>query len=660
MFATPAARAAESAPVTSHHTIATLVTDTDAWAPGVSFQAALRLRLAPGWHTYWKNPGAAGAAPTLALALPPGASAGAIGFPAPERLREGPLTAYAYTGDLLLPVTITPPLSGAALPLEASATWLVCADVCVPEEGKFRLDLPVGHPAPSPQAGLISLAMARLPGAADLVATIAPDGTLMATGPGLSARSVAGAAFFPDTPGALDDGAAQPFSVEPGRLTLALQPGPAFKAAAPMGGVLVLTAPSGQQRFLTITAAPGGAPAPPPLLRMLGFALLGGLILNLMPCVFPVLAMKAVALAGLGGAERRRVRREAGSYTGGVLIAFAGLGLVLLTLRAAGGAAGWGFQFQSPVFVAAMSWLLLAVGLGLSGVFEPGAVLGGGALAGAGQQLAAREGHAGSFFTGLLAVLVATPCTAPFMGAAIAGALAAPPAEALAVFLAMGLGLAAPTALFAAFPRLAGWLPRPGRWMLLLKQALAFPMYAAAAWLLWVLSAESGPDGVLAAAAGMVLVGFAAWALGAFGRLAGRGVAAVALLTALAVLPSVTAAPPQQTAPGAQAFSPDRLAALRQAGRPVFVDMSAAWCLTCLVNERIALTPRSVREAFAARDVAMLRGDWTRQDPAITEFLRAHGRDGVPLYVYYPAHGEATVLPQILTASMVLREVAGS
>ena len=654
--------AKESAPVSSRHTVATLVTDTDGWQPGHVFHAALRLRLAPGWHTYWLNPGAAGAPPELKLALPAGASAGRIAWPAPERLPEGPLMAYAYTGDVLLPVPITPPPGGGDLPIRASASWLVCAQICVPEQGDFTLDLPAGQATSSAEAPLFAAAEARLPRASDLAASIAPDGTLAVDGPAISAATIAGASFFPLAPGALDDAAAQPLTVRRGSLSLGLKPGQDFHADAALEGVLELTAPGGGQRVLAIRAAPGGAPAPAslPFGRALLFAFLGGLILNLMPCVFPVLAMKAVGLAGVSGVERRRVRLQAASYTAGVLLAFTALGMVLLALRQAGSAAGWGFQFQSPIFVAAMAWLLFAVGLNLSGAFELGGV-----LAGVGQGLAGRAGHVGSFFTGLLAVLVATPCTAPFMGAAIAGALAAPAPVTLAVFLTLGLGLAAPYALLALVPRLAAALPRPGPWMLVLKQLLAFPMYGAAAWLLWVVSQEAGSQGVLGTAAGLVLLGFAGWALGAAthlrgnGRRTARAAALAGLLAMAAILPGIAAAPGPAAEPGTEAFTPARLAALRAEGRPVFVNMTAAWCLTCLVNERIALAPREVRDAFAAHDVAYLRGDWTRQDPSITDFLRVNGRDGVPLYVFFPARGAAEVLPQLLTAETVLRAVAG-
>ena len=342
-------------------------------------------------------------------------------------------------------------------------------------------------------------------------------------------------------------------------------------------------------------------------------------------------------------------------------MAFAALGAALLAARTAGTAAGWGFQFQSPVFVAAMAWLLFAVGLNLSGVYGIGT-----GLTHTGHGLAARPGQLGSFFTGLLTVVVATPCTAPFMGVAIAAGLAAPPAVTMLVFLAMGLGLAAPFAVLTAVPGLWRVAPKPGRWMEVLRQALAFPMYGASAWLVWVVSQEAGPSGVLGTAAGLVLLGFAGWVLGITqggadrGRRIGQSAAAAALLAALAVLSGIATAPgmaSSMTEAGAEPFSAARLAALRAEGRPVFVNMTAAWCVTCLVNERVSISSDAVRRAFADRHVTYLKGDWTRQDPQITEYLRENGRDGVPLYMYYPPRGQPAVLPQILTENMLLSEL---
>jgi thiol:disulfide interchange protein DsbD len=653
----PRAMALESTQAVSPHARVSLVSDTDAVSPGTPFRIGLLLRLAPGWHTYWQNPGDAGVAPELDLKLPPGVKAGPIAWPAPRRVAEGPLMTYAYTGEVLLPLTVTPASGSGDTTIAADARWLVCNQICVPEQAHFTLDLPAGHAAPSAQAGLFATADRTTPRPSPWTAHIATDGTLWVQGAELNAATVTDAWFIPATPGTIDDAAPQRLSTGNNGFTLALKPGADFKPAAGLDGVLAVLDRSGQETDVSISATPG-APPPEltmPLARVIGFAFLGGLILNLMPCVFPVLAMKALGLAA--GAAQGRMRSHAVSYTAGVLLAFSALGGIMLVARATGTAAGWGFQFASPVFVAGMAWLLFGVGLNLSGVFEIGS-----RLAGAGQRLAARGGHSGSFFTGLLAVLVATPCTAPFMGVAIAAALAAPPAETILVFLAMGFGLAAPYALFAAVPGLARLAPRPGRWMDRLRQGLAFPMYGASAWLVWVVSQEAGSAGVLATVAGMVLLGFAAWVVGVAQEETGRtrrfaqSVAVATLLAALAVLTGIDGAPnPVATAAGGEPYSGPRLAALRAEGRPVFVNMTAAWCVTCLLNERVAIATTPVQDAFATHHVAYLKGDWTRQDATITQFLRAHGRDGVPLYLYYPPGDQPPrVLPQILTEQTVL------
>ena len=648
------AQAIESAPVQSARAVATLVSDVDTVQAGRPFRLGLRLRMVPGWHTYWQNPGDAGVPPELTLALPPGSVAGPVQWPVPQRLPEGPVMAYGYTGEVLLPVQVTPGLD--ALHIEASATWLVCEQICVPEEGRFSLDLPQGPAAPSLEAPLFATADARMPQPSLFTAQIGLDGTLSLLGAGLSAATVRDAWFFPAAADLIEAAAPQKVRVRDGVVEIGLTPGRDFPRNAGLDGVAVLRDPGGQESAVLVRAVPG-PDAGGTVWRIILLALLGGLLLNLMPCVFPVLAMKAVALARLSGAGRGAVRAQAASYTAGVLTAFVALGGILLAVRAAGGVVGWGFQLQSPVFVAAMAWVLFAVGLNLSGVFAAG-----GGLAGTGQGLAGRGGHAGSYFTGLLAVLVATPCTAPFMGAAVAAALAAPVQVALLVFLAMGMGMAAPYAVLAMVPGLARALPRPGPWMDVLRGALAFPMYAAAAWLVWVVSLQAGPGGVSAATAGLVLVGFAAWAFGQAqaaergGRWLGRGAAVLSMLGAVAVLSAVVPAPVPSTS-GAEPFSPARLATLRAERRPVFVNMTAAWCVTCLVNEQVAIAPEAVRQAFAAHGVAYLKGDWTRGDQEVTAFLRAHDRDGVPLYVLYPADGPPRVLPQILTEQAMLDQL---
>jgi len=668
------ALAVESAAVRSPRAEATLAADVAAVAPGAPFQVGLRLRLAPGWHTYWRNAGDAGAPTELNLTLPHGATAGDIAWPAPERIEYGPLVNFGYKGQVLLPIQVRPPADlspGGSFRVEAEATWLVCADVCIPEEGRFTLTLPVaGAALPSPiAAAAFEAASAQAPRDAPWTAAAGVTGRgarLALRGPGLSPELVRDAFFFPHAPGSLDNTAPQPATWRDGALVLGLR---LAEGAAPrdLSGTVVLRDAGGQRAAFDVTApvaGPAAAAASLPFAQAVLFALLGGLILNLMPCVFPVLAMKAMALARLSGEARRTVRLHALSTVAGVLATFAAVGGGLLLLRGAGAAAGWGFQFTEPAFVAGMAWLMLAVALNLLGVFAVGRSFG------AGQSLAGRGGHAGAFFTGALAVVLATPCTAPFMAAALGAALAMPAALAMGIFLALGLGMAAPYAMLALAPGAARRLPRPGAWMERLRQFLAFPMLGAAAWLVWVLAQGAGPDGVLWGLAGALVLSAGLWALGLAqragagrGATIGRAAAVAAVVVALALLPRLSASPAvaADAASGTERWSPERVEALRAEGRPVFVNATAAWCITCQVNDRVALRTAAVQGDFAARGVAYLVADWTRGDPTIGALLREHGREGVPLYLYWsPGAAAPVVLPQLLTEGGVLAALRGA
>lgn len=685
------ALAAESAPVTSANDTATLVTDRDAVGPDQHLKVGLRLQLKPGWHTYWINPGDAGDTPTLDVTAEGGATgkSSLIHWPTPVRISEGGLMSYAYVGDVLLPQDLALKGSGGTT-LHAHAEWLACAQVCVPESGDFTLTLPASaQDAPQGNdAARFRQAEAAMPVPSPFQASIQADGTLKLAGKGLSSAAVSQAWFLPQDGGVIDQVAPQPLHAGDGEISLGLKFLKDAHRAAALKGVVVLKDAAGAESALQIEAAPipGGspiatesagaahAPGEPASsvdsavphgvewLRVLLFAFVGGLILNLMPCVFPVLAMKALSLARMGGAGRKAQLQSAFFYTAGVMGAFAALGIVMIGLRAVGSAAGWGFQFQSPGFVVGVCWLLFLMALNLLGVFEitPGRL----------GQAQVGTGHAGDLMTGLLAVIVATPCTAPFMGVAIAGALGGPPILGLLVFLSMGLGLAAPYLLVAGIPGLAKRMPKPGAWMGIMKQVLAFPLLATCVWLLWVAGIQRGINLVAVTAGGVVLLGFAAWIFGigqhrAMREGGGRIVLFCRTLALLCVIScgvalakSIGGPPAPSTTPeatsGIEAFSNARLAELRAKGQPVFVDMTASWCITCMVNERVALDVASVKEAFGARHVAYLKGDWTNRDAEISAYLKAHGRDGVPLYVYYPAHGDGEVLPQILTPGLVL------
>ena len=650
------AHAAESNRFVSHEDSVAVVSENDG-SNGSTLQLGLLFRLANGWHIYWKDAGDAGSPPQLTLAHPAHASVGAFDWPAPDWLVTNSLGDYVLSGTVLLPfiVSLSQPAPVQGVVLGGSVRWLVCsATICVPQQASFSLHLPGGVTSRSAAAGLFDSARETEPKPSPFTAAISEDGTLTVSGKGLGTGSVHEAHFYPNRPDAIVNAASQPLKVHQGRFSLALKP---FKWSPkePLAGVLEITDEVGNRQALTI--APHLTPNEPQqsgsglFWSALG-ALLGGLLLNLMPCVFPVLAIKAFSVARLGGAARSDIRAQALAYTAGVIVTMLSIGAVLEVLRAAGEKLGWGFQLQSPGFVTFTAWLVFIIGLNLSGVFEFSS-----RFAGIGSTSAARGGLLGSFVTGLVAVAVATPCTAPFMGAAVASALAAPPLFAFCVFLLLGVGMALPFLLIGFFPYLGQFLPRPGQWMVVLRQLLAFPMYGTAIWLLWIVAQQAGPRGVLVATAGATLLGFVLWLLKFRGWMPFMMRTAVAIGT-IALLPLVTAARVNDGASSANTvpYSAAKLADLRAAGTPVLIDMSAAWCITCIVNERVALNSDSVRAQLRARHVVVMTGDWTSHDPAITEYLEAQHRDGVPLYVYYPPdHGIPVVLPQILTPSLLQR-----
>ncbi|MFC0407866.1 protein-disulfide reductase DsbD family protein [Roseomonas elaeocarpi] len=662
------AMAAESNVATSPRATVSLVSEAAAVAPGQPFRVMLQQVLQPGWHTYWTNPGDAGQATELELALPPGASATPLRFPTPQRIPYGPLVNFGYEGRASFPLAVTPPAAlvpGERFHLEGNATWLVCEQVCIPEEAQFRLDLPVEAAArlDPAEAAPFAEAEAALPRASPWSARAGMGGGRGAVeieGQDLTPAAVRSAFFFPAEGGWLDNTAPQPLELRDGAVRLGLAGVEGAQPPQSVAGVVVITDAAGSRSGYEVAVPAGPVPASlgggaGALGWILAAALLGGLILNLMPCVFPVLAMKAIGLARLSGAPRRTVRLHALSYTLGVLGFFALIGALLGGLRTFGVEAGWGYQFTRPAFVAVMAWVMLLVGLNLLGVFRLNL-----SLPGIGPW-AAKEGQLGSFLTGGLAVLIATPCTAPFMATAMSAAMVLPGWAGFLVFLTLGLGMALPYLVLACVPGALRVLPRPGAWMERLQQFLAFPMFAAAAWLVWVLTQQTGADGAAVATGGAVLIGFATWLWGWQGARHGlrRGVAALAVLGVLGSLPLLRPhAPVAEVAEGQEPWSRERLAALRAEGRPVFVNLTAAWCITCKVNDRVAIDAAPVREAFAKAGVVSLVGDWTSGDPEVGRLLREQGRDGVPLYLFYGRAGEApAVLPQVLTQGVLLRAV---
>jgi thiol:disulfide interchange protein DsbD len=708
-------------PVKTGHLEAELVPETSGVAPGGLAYVAIRQDIQKGWHTYWRNPGDSGEATSAKWTLPGGWSVGDWAWPAPQRLPLGPLMNYGYTGQVLLPVSLNVPASakpGTQVTLKADVIFLVCADICVPEEAKLKLDVPVvaGTPPTDPRWGAaIDQTLMNAPKAAGLEAAVAWAGQgqnrvlkLGVTGEAVKGVDLSHAYFFPFDPKAVDHAARQQIEKGPNGLTLTLKPGQqtANAAAAPsLDGVLSLGAkayevsaapepiPAEAGGLGAVTPAPlkaevvaqstvGQATAaipPPPaadigLVTAVAFAVVGGLILNLMPCVFPVLSMKAASLASHAHKEGE-ARAQGLAFLAGVLVTFLALAGLLLAAKAGGAAIGWGFQLQSPAVVGALSLVMLGVALNMSGVFEaslPGQ--------GAGGSLAARGGLAGSFFTGMLAVVVAAPCTAPFMATALGFALTQSAPAALLVFAGLGLGFAAPFVAITFIPALMRLFPRPGAWMDTLKHLLAFPMYGTAAWLLWVFTLQTGSNALALMLAAAVLVGFCAWLVGraqAGGKPLIPGLAAgVAAVLAIACLvfgaretaPAAAAqtASSDQPAPAeaggkeaaSEPFSPERLADLQAQGKPVFVNFTAAWCVTCQVNERIALGSPEVAKALADVGGVYLKADWTNHNSEIAKLLAEHGRAGVPLYLVYGSSGGApAVLPQLLTPGAVAQAI---
>jgi thiol:disulfide interchange protein len=650
------ARAAESNQVITKHDTVSLVSQSDS-VSGDKIKLGLLFRLAKGWHIYWKDAGDAGVPPQLTLTAPEHASAGAFEWPAPDWFLVNSIGDYVETGTVLVPFTVTLPqnVPATGVDLQAAVHWLVCdPTICVPQQGRFTLHENAGPEMPSAQATLFTAANATLPKPSPFESNITADGVLTVEGTGLGSRDVKAVHFFPDNPDAIVNAAPQSFEFLPNGFSLTLRRAK-WNATTPLSGVLEITDGAGALRALTIQARTAaisphaGSLAMAWVWPVIG-AFLGGLILNLMPCVFPVLAMKALGVARLGAEDRRTARTQALAYSAGVFATMSAIAIVLLVLRASGNSLGWGFQFQSPIFVAFVTWLIFGIGLNFAGLFEFSS-----RFSGIGSSLATRGGILGSFATGLVAVAVATPCTAPFMGGAIAVALGAPPVFAFAIFFALGFGMALPFLAIGFLPYVGRVLPKPGAWMVILRQFMAFPMFMTAVWLLWVEIQETGANGALVVAGGAVLIAFALWLL-RFRGLAPRVLTGLAAIGILALLPHAT---PAKTVgglsvTGAVPYSATGLAALRAGGTPVLVDMSAAWCVTCLVNERVALEADAVQTELRSRHVVLMVGDWTNRDPAITRYLEEHDDDGVPLYIYYPPdHGASVALPQILTPDLV-------
>jgi DsbC/DsbD-like thiol-disulfide interchange protein/cytochrome c biogenesis protein CcdA len=630
------------------HIVPQLVAEGPAPA-GSEVELAIHMRTTPGWHGYWLNPGDAGLPMDMQWHLPKGFSVGALRYPVATRLEIANLMNYVYEHDYTVFVRLTVPQSArGTVPIRAKAHWLACTDrVCVPEQGDLSLDLPVG--SGTPNRAQFDRWRRALPQPLAAIGHFAVAGDKLRIAVPLPASVTIGEPYlFPAIDGPVDYDAKQTFQRTGDTLVAELQ----RKGAAPsqFQGLLAL----GDGRGLEFSAIPGPVPEGGAVIGELGWkavllavlgAIAGGVLLNLMPCVFPILALKALHISRAGG-EGSEARRDALAYAAGAMVGTGALGAALLAIRAGGSAAGWAFQLQDPRTIVLLMLLATAITTNLLGLFEL-PVLGG------------RARPAGGFATGALAAFVATPCAGPFLGAAIGAALALPAAGSVLVFAALGLGLALPFVAVAFIPALRTRLPKPGQWMRKLQRFLAIPMGATAIACLWLLYRQGGAGVLTIAAAGAILL---AGMLAVVGWLQRRGrraawlpaVLALALTGVAIVLVPPTASSSAHAIAGAEPWSETRVASYVQQGHPVFVYFTADWCLSCKVNEATSIDRDEVRDAFNKAGVKVLAGDWTNGDPAITRFLESHGRAGVPYYLWYAPGRDPQELPQVLTPSMLI------
>ena len=675
---------------------AELVSEVKTIRPAQPFWVALRLKMAPHWHVYWINPGDAGQAPSVEWTLPEGFQTGEIQWPYPKRVWMDEFVNFGYEDEVLLMVQITPPNNldpEQVVELKAAADWLVCKDVCIPESGEVSLTLTVqdGPPETDPQwLKAFAETRSRLPlTQSDWQIEAAVEDTslvIVATPPTWFSGTLSKTIFFPYEEFLIHNAAEQGFEKTGGSYRI-MVPLAVAKADLPekMAGILVTDSGwrgEGSEKALEIDvpvatklSAASGAQSGnglKSLLLALGFAFMGGIILNLMPCVLPVLSLKILSFVQQAGEDRKKVFHHGLMFTFGVLASFWVLAGALLLLRAGGEQLGWGFQLQSPSFIVFLAVFLFLFGLSLFGVFEIGT-----SLMGVGQNVPAKSGGFGSFMSGVTATVVATPCTAPFMGSALGFALSQPALVAMLIFTSLGMGMAAPYVVLASSPALMRFVPKPGLWMESLKQFMGFLLMATVIWLAWVLGNQAGVNAVVLLLFVLLFVSVGGWILGRWGspvkekhtRLTAQVGAALLILVPLylfianldlfAVTPSANGNPAAaKSAEGIawQPFSPQLVQDLRSEGKPVFIDFTASWCLSCQVNKKVAFGSEDVQKAFSRLGVNALIADWTSRDETITRALAEFGRNSVPLYVLYSSdpNREPIILPELITPGIVL------
>jgi thiol:disulfide interchange protein len=657
-------------PVKAQHLTAELVSLAPDIAPGGTLQVGLVLTLEEHWHVYWINAGDSGEPPKITWTLPEGITAGPMLFPIPSRLPLGPLMDFGYEDEVAFPVQLTAASSVKPGPthIDAKVSYLVCREVCIPGRVHLGLTLNVvpGATAPAQPVGALGEALTLIP------KPLPPNAKLTITGGKtdfvlnlVTGGRETNAEFYPSDQDQIANAAPQQIEPTSDGVRLRVRRSEDLKTLpAQLHGVLKLSDTEAYDVTAPVTpgevaASPAskvpGSPATSSVTTFsaIGLAFVGGIILNLMPCVFPVLFLKGLALVQSSGQERSHLRSHGLVYTLGILVSFWAIVAALLILRATGSQAGWGFQLQSPAFVAVLAAGLFFFALSLAGQFDLGL-----SLTSVGGGLAQKQGYTGSFFTGVLATIVATPCTAPLMGAAIGFALAQPAGVTFAVFTALGLGLATPYLLLSFQPAWTRILPRPGAWMEILKQLTAVPLFGTAIWLAWVYGNlrsgnSQGVDHLTRLLWCFLALAVAGWALG---KWPANWKSAIAALLIAALGLSIPLYQPKDTSLVWAPYSQQALDQARAAGHPVFIDFTAAWCLSCQVNERAVLKSADVQHQFSKNNVTLLKADWTQYDPEITKQLASVNRSGVPTYVIYPAmkNSSADVLPELLTKDIVL------
>ena len=642
-------------------------------AIGGTQQIGLAMSMEEHWHVYWINAGDSGQPPEVKWALPEGVTTGPLQFPAPSQLPLGPLMDFGYEDEMAFPITVTasPSVKPGKIHLDAHVTWLVCASVCIPGKAHLGIDLnAVPGPLPAaPLVGRLGTAIKNLPKPlpADMsVSAIGGDHQIVVTLKSGSRND--DAEFYPFDPEVINNAADQHLEPLNDGIRIFLDRDSASTSLPKTFHALIKLSDT-EAYEINVPVTPGATPAPPPDVKKItngatpsditaigaiGLAFIGGLILNLMPCVFPVLFLKGLALVNSSTEERGRQRLHGLIYTFGILVSFWAIVAVLLILRAGGQQLGWGFQLQSPAFVAVLAALMFFLALSLAGQFELGL-----SLTSAGGSLAQKQGFAGSFFTGVLAVAVATPCMGPLMGAVVGFALAQPTWLTFVVFTSLALGLALPYLVLSLQPQWTRILPKPGAWMETLKQATAVILFATAIWLAWVyahLYANDGVDRMAVLLICFLVLAIAGWALGRWPAKWASSASAVVLIAIALYFPLHK---PKPETLAWQAFTPTSYEAARASGNPVFIDFTAAWCLSCQVNERAVLRSPDVEKKLISQHFVLLKADWTQYDPAITQLLGTLGRSGVPTYVIYPPGktSNAQVLPELLTKDIVLQDI---